>query len=119
MATEEKITTSTAVTLGFIGGVFGIVTGFLAMFFGGFGMLIEPVGGAQVVGMGFFAVACGLIGVVGGVVMTSRPNLAVVLLAVGGVGGFFAVTLFWILPGLLMIVAAVMGYRVNRVEVPA
>lgn len=116
MATNEAVKMSSAVTLGFIGGVFGVVTGFLAMFFGGFGMLFDVTGGIAVVGLGLVAVACGLAGVVGGVLLTSRPALGTWLMAVAGIAGFFAVTVFWVLPGLLLLGAAFIAYRASHFE---
>ncbi len=50
-----------SLVLGIIGGVFGIIAGFLAMLFGGVGLAVEGEGAGTVVGLGFAAVFIGVV----------------------------------------------------------
>ena len=59
-------------------------------------------------------VVCGLIGVVGGATVRRNPVSAGVLMAVAGVGGFLAVSLFWVLPGGMLLIGSWMAWVVKQ-----
>lgn len=56
---EEWFVRTASLVLGIIGGVFGIIAGFLALLFGGVGVATEQAQGGTVVGLGIAAVLSG------------------------------------------------------------
>lgn len=112
---------TTALVLGIIGGVFGILAGLFALTVGGAAAGLEAKGGGEVAGLGFVAVLLGVMGVVGGAVANNHPRAAAALQLIAGIGGFIAVSLFWVLAGILLILGGIFGFagREKGVEPPA
>lgn len=111
----EEGKTKVALGLGIIGGVLGVVAGLFVMLLGGAGMLLAPEGGGAVAGLGAAAVGLGIAGAVGGAVTEDAPEVAAVVMGVAAIGGFFAATVFWLLPGVLLIAGAVFAWQ-SRAE---
>jgi hypothetical protein len=95
--------------MGIIGGVFGIIAGILAMSIGGVGSAFGADGANAVVGLGFAAMLFSILGIIAGAIAKSRPKLAGSLLLVSGIAGFICISLFFIISGILFIVAGLMG----------
>lgn len=112
MATRQETQRTTgAVALGVIGGILGIIAGFLGAFIGGVGVFFQPAEGAQMIGLGFLTAALGVIAIIGGGLTVSKPQAGAIIMAISGVVGFFFFTLFWILPGALMIIGAILAWQ--------
>lgn len=106
---QDKGKTNLAKILGIIGGIVGVIAGFAAAIVGGAGVLLAADMGV-VIWLGAIGVVLGAIGVFGATVAESNPRMSMALMLVAGLGGFVAVSLFWLLPGLLLIVAAIVEW---------
>jgi ABC-type uncharacterized transport system permease subunit len=103
-----------SLVLGIIGGVFGIIAGFLAMLVGGAGAAFQQPQGGTVVGLGIAAIFIGVAGIVGGALAPRYPKASAVIQLVTGVVGFIAVSLFWIFSGILLILGALFAFLGRR-----
>lgn len=103
-----------SLVLGIIGGVFGIIAGFLAMLLGGVGLAVEGEGAGLVVGLGFGAIFVGVVGIVGGAMAPSYPKIAAGLQLFACVAGFIAISLFWIFSGILLLIGAGLAFFGRR-----
>ena len=103
-----------SLVLGIIGGVFGIIAGFLAMLFGGAGAAFQASGSGTIVGLGFAAVFIGVVGIVGGALEPRHPKAEAVLQLFSCVAGFVAVSLFWIFSGILLLIGAGLAFFGRR-----
>lgn len=97
--------------LGIIGGIFGILAGFFAMFVGGLGQAFGLAEAEMVTGLGFGAIILGVIGIIGGAIANKNNKAAGGLMLISGIGGFIAVSAFWIISGILLIVGGGLAFR--------
>lgn len=95
--------------MGIIGGIFGILASIFAMVFGGLGSAFGAEGADQIVGLGFAAMLFSIVGIIGGSISKSKKKLAGWMLLISGVAGFICISLFFIISGILFIVAGLMG----------
>lgn len=103
-----------SLVLGIVGGVFGILAGLLAMTVGGIGSAFEAEGSGSIVGLGFAAIMLGVLGIIGGALSNRSPGAASLLQAVAGVLGFIAISLFWVLAGVLLLAGALFAFLGRR-----
>ncbi len=110
---EEEGKSATAMILGITGGILGVIAGIMAILIGGAGMLLlgEPTGVAW---LGATGIVFGLIGVAGGSMARTNPLPAGILMAIAGVGGFIVVSLFWILPGGLLLIGSLVAWNLKQ-----
>jgi hypothetical protein len=99
-----------ALVFGITGGVFGILAGLLAMMVGGIGSAFEAEGSGSVAGLGFAAILLGVLGIVGGALSNRSPGKASLIQAIAGLFGFIAISLFWVLAGVLLLVGALLAF---------
>jgi hypothetical protein len=99
-----------AMVLGITGGVFGILSGFLAMFIGGVGTAFGLDQSGMVFVLGMAAIVISVIGIIGGALAGRNPLAAAVLIGFAGVTGFLAISLFWILAGLMLLPGALLAW---------
>lgn len=70
---------TTEFVLGLIGGIFGILCAFIALFIGGVASAMEAEGASNVIGLGWAAVALSILGIVGSVMVKKvKQKLAAV-----------------------------------------
>ncbi|WP_052810145.1 hypothetical protein [Streptomonospora alba] len=105
---------TTALVLGIVGGVFGIIGGLAAMLVGGLGAAFEAQDSGSIVGWGFAAVFFGVAGIVGGALARGASKTAALLLLLSCVGGFIAVEMAWLIAGPLLIVGAGLAWFGRR-----
>lgn len=98
-----------ALVFGIVGGVFGILAGLLAMLVGGVGSAFDADGSGSIVGLGFAAIMLGVLGIVGGALSNRSPGVSAILQCIAGLLGFIAVSLFWTLAGVLLLIGAVLA----------
>ncbi len=110
--------TNLARVLGIVGGILGVAAGFIAMLMGGAGVLLAAET-ESVIWLGSIGAVLGAVGIFGGSIATSNTSMAIALLIIAGLGGFVAVSLFWLLPGALLLVAALMAWSVYTKRGPA
>ncbi|PAF16522.1 hypothetical protein CHH69_11470 [Terribacillus saccharophilus] len=87
-------------TIAIVGGIFGIIASLLAMFF----TLIENT--YTVGNFGLLGIAAGILGIIAAFLLDRKSVLAGVLLIVAAAVGIYAVLLYFLLPGVLMLIAA-------------
>jgi hypothetical protein len=80
------------------------------MIVGGLGSAFEAEGSGTVTGLGFAAIFVAVIGIVGAALSKGRPKVSALLQALSGVGGFIAVSAFWLLSGPLLLIAALLAW---------
>jgi hypothetical protein len=99
-----------ALVLGLIGGIIGLFAGGFAIVVGGVGTAIQTDRAGTVVVLGFIALALAIVGIVGGALAQAKPRMAALLMLIAGIGGFIAVSVFWIVSGPLLLVGALLAF---------
>lgn len=97
--------------LGIVGGLFGILTGIIVMFIGGIGGAVGAEGAETVTVLGFGAILFGIIGIVGGALVTHNHRAGGALMLLSGILGFVTTSAFWIIAGLILIAGGIMALR--------
>ncbi|MBJ9983613.1 DUF4064 domain-containing protein [Bacillus sp. S70] len=106
--------------LGLIGGIFGILCAFIALFIGGLGSALEADGANTVIGLGWGAVALSVLGIVGSVMVRSKAKVGGIMMTVAAIGGFICISLIYLLPGVLLLIGGLMGiFRKDKAVVSA
>ncbi|MFB7351917.1 DUF4064 domain-containing protein [Bacillus thuringiensis] len=106
--------------LGLIGGIFGILCAFIALFIGGLGSALEADGANTVIGLGWGAVALSVLGIVGSVMVRSKAKVGGIMMTVAAIGGFICISLIYLLPGVLLLIGGLMGiFRKDKASVSA
>lgn len=101
---------TSAMVLGIIGGVIGLIVGiiFLAQGFSFLSWYVEPAEARRLTLLGFLVFIFAIVGIVGSSITKSKPVAAGVLMLVGGGGGFLS-RWFWLLPGTLLLIGAILS----------
>ncbi|OKA19978.1 DUF4064 domain-containing protein [Bacillus cereus] len=106
--------------LGLIGGIFGILCAFIALFIGGLGSALEADGANTVIGLGWGAVGLSILGIVGSVMVRSKAKVGGIMMTVAAIGGFICISLIYLLPGVLLLIGGLMGiFRKDKAAVSA
>ncbi|MBX6353726.1 MAG: DUF4064 domain-containing protein [Thermoflavifilum sp.] len=93
--------------LGLIGGIIGFFMSLFAQFFGAVDKALN--GSSEVSHLGVAAMLLSLLGIVGSIVVRFRAKLGGIIMLVAGVGVVISISLFGILPGLLLAIAGLLG----------
>ncbi|MBG0964139.1 DUF4064 domain-containing protein [Bacillus sp. SRB1LM] len=111
---------TTEFVLGLIGGIFGILCAFIALFIGGLGSALEADGANTVIGLGWGAVALSVLGIVGSVMVRSKAKAGGIMMTVAAIGGFICISAIYLLPGVLLLIGGLMGiFRKDKATVSA
>ncbi|MGP2423686.1 DUF4064 domain-containing protein [Bacillus sp. FH] len=106
--------------LGLIGGIFGILCAFIALFIGGLGSALEADGANTVIGLGWGAVGLSVLGIVGSVMVRSKAKVGGIMMTVAAIGGFVCISAIYLLPGVLLLIGGLMGiFRKDKAAVSA
>lgn len=97
--------------LGILGGISGMLSGIFAVTVGGLGGAFGMKGASDVIGLGFAAVLLGIIGIIGGAIANRNIKWSRSLMLFSGVLGFIAISAFWIIAGLLLIIGGLLALR--------
>lgn len=90
-----------------IGGIFGILASIIVM---ALGKVADFIGfDSSVTLLGFLALLFSVLGIVAGTMAKTRTKLAGWLLLVAGIGGFVCISMYFIVTGILYIIAGLMG----------
>jgi hypothetical protein len=100
--------------LGIVGGLFGIPVGILKTFFGGFVSIIGFGGTVAFLGIG--TMLLGIIGIIGGALVSYNRKAGGALMLTAGVLGFITASYFWIIAGLLLIAGGVLAFIIPNDE---
>lgn len=104
---EDKRTTE--FVLGLIGGIFGIIGGMLAMGVGGAAAVFGVKSAGTVGNLGVSALLFSILGIVGSIVVKSKGKLGGLFMTIAAIGGIISISMFYILPGILLIIPGLMG----------
>ncbi|HFK1548840.1 DUF4064 domain-containing protein [Bacillus albus] len=111
---------TTEFVLGLIGGIFGILCAFIALFIGGVASAMEAEGASNVIGLGWVAVALSILGIVGSVMVKSKAKVGGAMMTIAAIGGFICISFIYILPAVLLLIGGLMGIlRKEKVAVSA
>ncbi|WP_124727912.1 DUF4064 domain-containing protein [Staphylospora marina] len=94
--------------LGLIGGILG-VGGALFVISSGIADEVVIGGGAVLSLLGWSALAAALVGIAGSVLVKSRASLGGALMLLSAVWDIISISLFYVLPALLLLIAGFMG----------
>ncbi|PHD73878.1 DUF4064 domain-containing protein [Bacillus toyonensis] len=100
---------TTEFVLGLIGGIFGILCAFIALFIGGVGAAVEADGANQVIGLGWAAIALSILGIVGCVMVKSKAKVGGIMMTIAAIGGFICISIVYLSPGILLLIGGLMG----------
>jgi hypothetical protein len=100
---------TTEFVLGLIGGIFGVFGAFIAMAVGGIGGAFGASGASTISGLGWLALLFSILSIVGSVVVKHKPKLGGIFMLVGAIGGLISISMFFILPFVLLFIAGLMG----------
>ncbi len=89
--------------LGVSGGIFGILTGIFVVVVGGMGSVFGIMDAELVITLGFAAVLFGVVGIIGGAIVNKNNKIGGSIMVLSGILGFIAVSLFWIVAGVLLV----------------
>jgi Protein of unknown function (DUF4064) len=98
---------TTEFVLGLIGGIFGFGSALFAIFFGAVDEAVS--GSSQVSGLGWAALLFSVLAIVGSVVVKFKPKAGGWMMLISAIGGIISVSLFYALPGALLLIAGLMG----------
>lgn len=106
--------------LGLIGGIFGILCAFIALFIGRVASAMEAEGASNVIGLGWAAVVLSILGIVGSVMVKSKAKVGGAMMTIAAIGGFICISFIYILPAVLLLIGGLMGiFRKEKVAVSA
>jgi len=99
------------VALAIIATLSGIIASIFAISVGGIAGAFGMQDASLVVGGGFGAILLGIIGIVGGAIANKNNKYAGYLMLISGIFGFIAVSAFWIISGLMLIIGGALALR--------
>lgn len=105
---------TTEFVLGLLGGIFGFIGAIIALFIGGVDAALSSSGDSEIIGLGWAAIFLSILGIVGAVLVKGKPRAGGSLMVISAVGGVYAISLFYLLPFVLLIIAGLMGFRKNK-----
>lgn len=100
---------TTEFVLGLIGGIFGFFGAMFALAFGGIDAAFSDSGTSEITGLGWAAMLFSILAIVASAIVKKKAKLGGILLLVSAVGGIISISMFFILPAVLIIIAGCMG----------
>lgn len=100
---------TTEFVLGLLGGIFGFIGSFIALAVGGLGSAFGASGASFISNLGWFALLFSILAIVGSVVVKHKQRLGGVFMLISAVGGLISISMFFILPFILLMIAGLMG----------
>lgn len=106
---------TTEFVLGLLGGIFGFFGAIMALFIGGVDAAFSSSGESSIVGLGWAAIFLSIVGIVGSVMVKGKPKVGGILMLISAIGGVISISLFYLLPCILLLIAGLMGvFRKNK-----
>ncbi len=104
--------------MGLLGGIFGIVAALSGLMFSGVGAAIGMKGAETIGNLTVAAMLFSVWGIVGAAVVRRHGKLGGLFMTAAAVGGIVSISLFFVLPGVLLGIAGIMGLaKKNQVGV--
>jgi hypothetical protein len=107
VAAQQKVSRTGEMVLAILGGVFGIIGGIIALGVGGVQSAVHS-GGSNVAINGGVAIAFSALAIIAAFFVSSKSKLAGWFLVVAAIGGLIAISAFYILPFILLLIAGLM-----------
>ncbi|MBM7552112.1 DUF4064 domain-containing protein [Thalassobacillus pellis] len=95
--------------LGLIGGIFGFIGAIMALFLGGLDAALNSTGTSEISGLGWMAFLFSILAVVGAVVVRNKAKAGGIMLIIAAVGGLISISMFYLIPAVLIGIAGIMG----------
>lgn len=105
--TSVKVSRVGEMVLAIIGGIFGLISGIMGLAVGGAQKALGA-GGTNVAVNGTVAILFSILALVAAFYVSSKSRMAGWMLVVSAIGGIVAVSAFYILPGILLMIAGLM-----------
>jgi hypothetical protein len=105
---KMRVSRVAELTLGIIGGIFGMLGALFAIGFGGIQSAVGSSASQNVAVNGWSALLFSTVAIVAVFFIASKPKLSGWLLVVAAVGGLISISLFFVLPFILLIIAGLM-----------
>jgi hypothetical protein len=97
--------------LGLLGGIGGLFAGVFALFFGGLDAAFNGTGTSLLGNLGLSAIMFSVLGIVGSIFVRKNGKLGGLFMTLAAIGGFISVFVFYIVPGILLLIPGIMGVR--------
>ncbi|PWU70181.1 DUF4064 domain-containing protein [Gracilibacillus dipsosauri] len=108
---------TTEFVLGLIGGFFGFIGAILALFVGGIDAAFSSDGTSEITALGWLAFFFSALAIVGSVLVKSKAKAGGILLIISAIGGIISISMFYLVPAILIIIAGFMGlFRKDKQE---
>ncbi|HLR14625.1 MAG TPA: DUF4064 domain-containing protein [Bacillota bacterium] len=95
--------------LGLIGGIFGFIGAIMALFVGEVDAVFSSSGTSTITSLGWLAFVFSILAIIGSVQVRSNAKVGGIMLLVAAVGGFISISMFYLVPGILILIAGIMG----------
>ncbi|PED43145.1 DUF4064 domain-containing protein [Bacillus cereus] len=100
---------TTEFVIGLIGEIFGIIFAFIALLIGGIGAAFEADGANSIITFSWMAIGLSTLGIVGSVKVKGNAKAGGIMMTIAAIGGFICIFMFYILPGVLLLIGGLMG----------
>ncbi|MEH7439314.1 DUF4064 domain-containing protein [Neobacillus drentensis] len=97
--------------LGLLGGIGGLFAGVFALFFRGLDVAFNGTGTSLLGNLGLSAIMFSVLGIVGSILVRKNGKLGGLFMTLAAIGGFISVFVFYIVPGILLLIPGIMGVR--------
>ncbi|MBE3556190.1 MAG: hypothetical protein IMW91_03825 [Firmicutes bacterium] len=100
----------TALILGILGGITGLIAVIFVLFVEGIGHVFQAEGAETVLRLGWAAIPLSIVGIVGGGLSLGKPTVFRILQLISGIGGLIVISLFFIPATIMLVVGAVLAF---------
>lgn len=95
--------------LGLIGGILGILASLSGVLFGAVATAMNVDAGGVVSGASWGALILSILGIVGASMIKKKTLVASIFLLVAAIGGFICLSVIYVIPAILLLIAGIMG----------
>lgn len=106
---------NTEFVLGLLGGIFGFGGAILSILFGVVDGAVSG-GTSEVETLGWSALLASAVALVGSIVVKFKARIGGTIMLIAGIWGIFSISLFYALPGLLLLLAGGLAFRKPKAE---
>ena len=102
--------------LGLIGGILGILVAYFVLFFGNVGETFDLIAFGDIKKLGMTTLLFSIYGIIGAVIVRFNGKQGGWIMVTSAVGGVISSSLFYLIPGILLLIPGVMGIR-KRIQI--
>ncbi|AJQ62525.1 hypothetical protein BTT_61820 (plasmid) [Bacillus thuringiensis serovar morrisoni str. 4AA1] len=100
---------TTEFILGLLGGTFGILFSVFALFIDNMSSTLKTESINGLFGFNLGSIFISAIGIIGCVIVKFKAKIGGILMTTAAIGGFICISLFYLLPGTLLLISGLMG----------